>query len=219
MTRDMAACDVVAAVAFAAAGVAAGVVARRLLARLRRGARVRAPVCELAVAAVWAATGVAWAVGTVAAAWVPALLGLGWLGVAAAVVDLRHRRLPDALTLPALPLALALLLPLGTGAVVQGAAGAAVAVAAHAAVHLAVPRAMGAGDVKLAAPIGAVLAASSWSALVLAAALAALFTGVAAAVGLVGGRLHRGATLPHGPSMLVAGWVVATGAAAGAVVG
>ena len=38
-------------------GVAAGAAARRLLARLRRGTRVRAPVCELAVGALWAVTG------------------------------------------------------------------------------------------------------------------------------------------------------------------
>ena len=198
------------------AGAVAGALARRLLARLRRGAGVRAPVCELAVGAAWAVPGALWATGAVRGAWLPALLGLGWLGVAAAVVDVRHHRLPDALTLPALPAAVLLLVPLGPAAVLRGVAGALVAAAVHAALHLIAPRALGAGDVKLAAPIGALLAASSWWALPLAAGLAALLTGLAAVVLLAAGRVGRGAALPHGPSMLAAGWVVVTGAAAGA---
>jgi leader peptidase (prepilin peptidase) / N-methyltransferase len=202
-----------------AAGAAAGALARWVLGRLRRGARVRAPVCELAVGGAWAVTGGCWAAGFLPPAWVPVLLGLGWLGVAAGCVDLRHHRLPDALTLPALPVALALLLPLGAAAVARGALGAAVALGAHGALHLALPRAMGAGDVKLAGALGAVLAASSWPALVLAAALAAVFTGVAVVAGLAGGRLRRGAGVPHGPSMLLAGWLVSMGGAMGGVLG
>jgi leader peptidase (prepilin peptidase) / N-methyltransferase len=204
---------------FAMAGAGAGAAARWWLARMRRGTRVRAPVCEVAVGLIWAGSGGLWVVGAVPGSWVPALLGLGWLGVAAAAVDIRHRRIPDALTLPALPVAFALLAPLGPGVVARAAAGAVVAVAAHAALHLAVPRAMGAGDVKLAAPLGAALAASSWPALLLATGLAALITGVAAAVLLATGRVGRGAALPHGPSMLVAGWVVVAGAAVGTGVG
>src|SRR5689334_10058064 len=108
-------------------GLAAGAAARRLLARLRRGARVPPPWCELGVAFAWAASGRAVAVGVVPVRWLPVLLGLGWLAVAAAVVDLVHHRLPDALTLPALPAAALLLAPLGPAAVLRGLAGAAVA--------------------------------------------------------------------------------------------
>ena len=104
---------------------------------------------------------------------------LGWLAVAAGAVDVLHHRLPDALTLPALPLALLLLVPLGAEVVLRGWSGAAVAFAAYAAVHLAAPAAMGAGDVKLAAPLGAVLAGVSWEALVVGGLLAALFSGAA----------------------------------------
>ena len=131
------------AVTGAVTGAAAGAGARVLVGRLRRGARVRAPWCELAVAVPWSATGLLWASGAVAVAWVPVLLALGWLTAAAGAVDLVHHRLPDALTLPALPVALLLVAPVGPPAVGRGAAGAAVAVAAHAAVHLLVPRAMG----------------------------------------------------------------------------
>lgn len=151
--------------------------------------------------------------------WVPALLAVAWLGVAAATVDLVHHRLPDALTLPAVPVVLVALLPHGPAAVLRGVGGAVVAVAAHAAVHLAAPRAMGAGDVKLAAPLGAVLAAAAWPALLLGAVLAAVLT-TAAALGLAATaalrHLPRPAELPHGPSMLAATWLVAAGTAVAA---
>ena len=68
---------------------------------------------------------------------------------------------------------------------------------------------------KLAAPLGAVLAAAAWPALPMAAALAAALTAAAG----VGRARHRRAgprvaPLPHGPSMLVAAWTVVAGAAA-----
>jgi leader peptidase (prepilin peptidase)/N-methyltransferase len=193
-------------------GGAAGAGGRVLLGRLRRGARIRPPWCELAVGALWAGTVSAWASGVLPTAWVPVLLGLGWLAVAAGAVDVTHRRLPDALTLPALPFALLFLLPLGADVVLRGAAGAAVAAGAHAAVHLLGRRAMGAGDVKLAA--------AGWPALVLAGLLAAVVTGALGAAGLATRRLRRGAALPHGPSMLVAAWLVTSWlVAAGAVTG
>jgi leader peptidase (prepilin peptidase)/N-methyltransferase len=55
--------------------------ARRSLGRLRRGARVQPPWCELGVALAWGAVGAAVGVGVVPALWLPALLGLGWLAV------------------------------------------------------------------------------------------------------------------------------------------
>lgn len=209
--------EVAAAVAFSMAGVAAGAGARVLIGRLRRGAGIRPGWCEGAVGGGWGVTGVGWATGVLPGPWVPVLLGLGWLGAAAGAVDLVHRRLPDPLTLPALPVAILLLAPLGPAAVLRGVAGAAVAVGAYAAVHLVVPGGMGAGDVKLAAPLGAVLAAVSWPAAALAAVLAAVLTAAVAALGLLTRTLRRGAALPHGPSMLVAAWLVTTGlVAAGA---
>jgi leader peptidase (prepilin peptidase)/N-methyltransferase len=216
----------------AGAGVLAGAAARAVLRRLRRGTRIPPPWCELGVAALWAAAGAAWAAGGLPAVWVPAVLGLGWLAVAAGVVDVRHRRLPNALTVPALPVALLLLLPVGSVAVVRGACGAAVAVAVHVAFHLVDQRAVGAGDVKLAAPLGAVLAAVAWPALALAAVLAAAFTAVLAITAAIGSRAAAesrvpvsgearagpsrrwrlaGRAVPHGPSMLAATWVVTVG--------
>lgn len=210
---------VLGAVLFGAGGTAAGAVARTVLGRLRRGTRVRAPICEVALAVPWAATGAAWAAGLVRVEWLPALLGLAWLGVAGTAVDVRHHRLPDALTVPAIPAAFVLLLPLGPATLGRAGIGALVAVAAHAGLHLLSPQAMGGGDVKLAGSLGAVLAASSWSAVVLAAGLAAVVTGAVALVVLARGRAGGGAGVPHGPSMLLAGWVVVAGAALGPGVG
>jgi leader peptidase (prepilin peptidase)/N-methyltransferase len=195
------------------AGLLAGAGGRVVLGRLRRGVHVPPPWCELGLAVVWAGTGAAAHAGAVPWHWLPVLLALGWLAVAAGAADVRSRRLPDAVTLPALPVVVLLLAPVGGSAVWRGVAGAVVAVAAHLAVHLAAPAAMGAGDVKLAAPIGAVLAAASWEALAMGALVAALSSGLlAAAVLMVRGR---GATLPHGPSMLLAGLLVTAACARG----
>jgi leader peptidase (prepilin peptidase) / N-methyltransferase len=191
------------------AGLCAGTGARLLLRRLRRGTRVPPPWCELGVASAWGASGAA----AVPVRWLPVLLALGWLAVAAGTVDVLAGRLPDALTLPALPTALLLLVPVGGDAVARGVAGAVVAVAAHAAVHFVAPAAMGGGDVKLAAPLGAVSAAVSWEALALAGVLAALSSGVLAVAVLV--RRGRGGAVPHGPSMLLACLLVAAAGARG----
>jgi leader peptidase (prepilin peptidase)/N-methyltransferase len=200
-------------VLLAALGLPAGAAARRVLGRLRRGARVPPPWCEAAVALTWSAIGAAVGAGVVPARWLPVLLGLGWLAVTAGVVDLLHQRLPDALTLPALPLALLFLVPLGAEVVLRAGLGAVLAFVAYAAVHLAAPAALGAGDVKLAAVLGAVLAGVSWEALVAGGVLAAIVSGAAAVVLLVV-RGRRG-LLPHGPSMLLAGLLVATAGARG----
>jgi leader peptidase (prepilin peptidase)/N-methyltransferase len=198
---------------FGGLGMVAGALARWMLGWLRRGAQVPPPWCELAVGVAWSALADRWAVGQVSSGWFPLLLGLAWLTVAAGAVDLVHRRLPDALTLPALPAALLLVSPLGWASVGRAAAGAAVLAGAYLAVRLVAPSALGAGDVKLAGPVGAVLAAASWPAVVLGAMLAALLTAIAALIGLLSRRWGLGAAVPHGPAMLMSGCVVAVSAA------
>ncbi|TCK22727.1 leader peptidase (prepilin peptidase)/N-methyltransferase [Pseudonocardia endophytica] len=151
----------------------------------------------------------------VAGAAMALLLGLGWLAVAGSAVDVAVRRLPDALTLPAVLLVLALLVPLGGTAVLRGAIGAVVLWAVHAAVRLAAPSAVGGGDVKLAAAVGAALAGTSWPALPVGVALAAVLAAGLAGAAVALGRAGRGTALPHGPALLGAAWTVT---AAGAVV-
>lgn len=198
------------------AGMVAGALARKLVRRLARGARVRAPVCEVGVGALWAVIGDLAGAALLPPAWLGALLGMAWLGVAVGVVDVRQHRMPDALTLPAAGIAPVALLPLGAPALGRGLLGSVVAVIGYGAVHLSRPAAFGAGDVKLAASLGAVLGGASWGALALAAGLAALLTAVIAVVATASGRLSRGGVVPHGPSMLAAAWLVTLLAAVGA---
>jgi leader peptidase (prepilin peptidase)/N-methyltransferase len=166
-------------------GMLAGAAGRVLLRRLRRGTRVPPPWLEVAVGVPWAGiVGVAGA-GTLPWSWVPLLLGAGWLAMVAGVVDLRHHRLPDALTLPAVPAALILAVPLGPAAVGRAAAGAALLSGAYVLVHAVSPRSLGLGDVKLAAPVGGLLAAASWSVLLLGCALTAIVAGGVGGVLLV----------------------------------
>jgi leader peptidase (prepilin peptidase)/N-methyltransferase len=197
---------------FCGLGIVAGCLARLLLARLPRGARVDPPYCELAVGTLWGVTGYAWAQGGLDGRWVPLLLGTGWLLASAGAVDVLHRRLPDALTLPAIPVILGLVVPLGSAAVARAATGAVALGAMYLVVHLAVPGALGAGDVKLAVPLGAASSAASWGALLVGALVAALFTALLGLLSASARALARAgpcwrAGVPHGPSMLVAGWL------------
>lgn len=167
--------------ALGAAGTCVGAGTAKLL------GKAGAPV---PVAAVLIGTAVAWA-GVAAMAsrpWTPLVLTA--LAVPLIAADVRHRRLPDVLTLPAYPALVAVARDppeaLGAAAVFGGL---------HLVVHLLTPRSMGAGDVKLAGALGAAL---GWFLLPVAAVLAALVTAVLAAT-----RRWRDG-VPHGPGMLAA---------------
>ncbi|SHG14240.1 prepilin peptidase [Streptoalloteichus hindustanus] len=204
------------------AGVLAGAAGRVLLGRLPRGVPVRPPWCELAVGGLTTVVGSRAALGLLPLWWVAVPAALGWLAVLLTAADLARRRLPDALTLPAYPVAAALLAIAaltGPGGVLGWRAfgGAVVFGAAHALVRLVAPRAMGAGDVKLAGVLGAVLAAVDWAALLVGALLANLGTVVLAGASALsrGARSRDGPAsardrgVPHGPGLLIAAWLVA----------
>lgn len=121
-----------------------------------------------------------------------------WL-ITLSAFDIRHRRLPDALTIP------------GALAVVCGAlasergwaafAGAAALFALYLLVHLAVPAGLGAGDVKLAPGLGALAGAFGVDVWTLAAVAAPLLTGLWALIAVAAGRRDP---IPHGPAMCAA---------------
>jgi len=198
-----------------AGGVVAGWGARAVLARGRRPVHPPAALCEAAVAAVWLLLALRVATGGLPPWWLPVPAALAWLAVVLTATDLGHRRLPDALTLPAYPAAALLLAAAavagpGPQLAARAATGAVLLLAVHAAVHLAAPSQLGAGDVKLAGVVGAVLGAVSCSALVLGPVVAAAVTTVLALT--TRGR----APAPHGPGMLAAALLVAVFPAAGA---
>lgn len=125
--------------------------------------------------------------------------GVGAWFIALSAFDIRHRRLPNALTVPGVAVVLC-------GAVVAGRgwpalAGAATLAAVYLVVHLAAPAGLGAGDVKLAPGVGALTGAFGPDVWMLAAVGAPLLTGVWALTALAFGRSDP---VPHGPSMCVA---------------
>jgi leader peptidase (prepilin peptidase)/N-methyltransferase len=128
------------------------------------------------------------------------------------VIDVRERRLPDRLTLGG---AAALLALVGAGAAISGEAapvagalvGAGLMAGILLALHLASPRGMGFGDVKLGLLLGVLVGARA-AALVLPALLLAGLLGAIGGVVQMIRRRRRDVTLPFGP-FLVAGTVLA----------
>ena len=192
-----------------AVGVAVGWGIRRLLALLRRGAVLPPGVAETSCALV---TGVG-----VFLAWGGPLIGLvvwaGWLGVALGAVDIVHHRLPDALTLPAIPITL---LVVGVTAWVSPESGN-VVVALVVAVVLSVlflllaavaPTGMGHGDVKLVPSLALMTGFVSIAAAVLSVLLAFVLGAGWAAVGLASRRMTMKTAIPFGPFLLAGCWLV-----------
>jgi leader peptidase (prepilin peptidase) / N-methyltransferase len=128
---------------------------------------------------------------------------LVWLA-ALSCYDVRHRRLPNVLTLPGAGVILLAAALAGRGA--PALAGAAALAGMYLLVHLAAPAAMGAGDVKLAMGLGGLAGCFGVGAWFLAALAAPLLT-VLCGVAVLPRRVR---TVPHGPSMCLA-----TAAAAG----
>ncbi|MGH4026014.1 MAG: prepilin peptidase [Pseudonocardiaceae bacterium] len=198
---------VLAAGAVAGVGLVAGAGGATLLRRIPRGVPVPAPVCVVGVAVAWGGVGAR--IDRLPVWWWPVPLVLGWAAVLLAAADVAVRRLPDALTVPAYPVAAGLLgiAALGSGdgeLPVRGLIGALLWAGGYAAVRLVSPGALGGGDVKLAGSLGALTAAGSWSALLLAVLLATVLTALIAGPARLFGRRD----VPHGPGMVAAAWLV-----------
>lgn len=140
---------------------------------------------------------------------VAALLALAW-SVALVIVDLRQQRLPNALTLPAgaVTVALCFFFPTGwwgllwPGLYVLTA----IAVPVGTAESSAAPNVgsgIGGGDIKLALPLGVAVALAGGFAGVLGVML---LSSMITALALL---LIRKPGMAHGPSMIVAAWIVA----------
>jgi leader peptidase (prepilin peptidase) / N-methyltransferase len=137
----------------------------------------------------------------------PAYLYLVAIGVALAVIDLRARRLPDAIVLPSYPVIAVLLA--GSAALEQdwwplarALIGGGVLFAFFFAVAYWYPAGMGFGDVKLAGIIGAVLAYLSWSTLVVGAFAGFLIGSVAGLTLMAVRGLGRRTAIAFGPWMI-----------------
>jgi leader peptidase (prepilin peptidase)/N-methyltransferase len=104
----------------------------------------------------------------------PAYLYFAAIGIALALIDLDHRRLPSAIVLPSYPV-VAILLTLSAAwqhdwwALARSAIGGGALFGFYLVLVLAYPAGMGFGDVRLAGVLGGLLAYVSWSALLIGA--------------------------------------------------
>jgi leader peptidase (prepilin peptidase) / N-methyltransferase len=159
---------------------------------------------ELLTAAVFA--GLAWRFGPR-----PVLIAycyLGAVGVALAIIDARYRRLPDALTLPSYPVALALLgvaaltTPGGARHYLTALAGLAATGLVFAAQALIYPAGLGWGDVKLSGLLGGYLGWLGVGPLVTGLVAGYLLAAGAGLVLLAARRATRRTLVPFGPFLL-----------------
>lgn len=118
---------------------------------------------------------------------------------ALSVIDVRERRLPNALTLPGAVVILAAAMFGGRG--LAALIGAAALGGVYLLIHLVAPVGLGAGDVKLAVGLGALTGALGAPVWLLAALGAPILTAI---VGTLAAALRRGRAVPHGPSMCLA---------------
>ena len=149
------------------------------------------------------------------------LLALLW-GLALVHIDLRVRRLPDRLVLPAYPVtALALLAcSVVTGrwsALGVAAASSGVAVAVFTLLALLSPGAggLGLGDVKLAGVLAALLGWWDWRAALMGLAAGFVLGGLVAAVLLITRRADRHSHIAFGPAMVAGAYLTCLVFAAG----
>jgi len=137
----------------------------------------------------------------------PAYLYLVAAGLALALIDLDHKRLPDQIVLPSYAV-IAVLLTIASvsshdwWALARAAIGAAALFTFYFALAFGYPAGMGFGDVKLAGVLGGLLGYLSWSALVVGAFAGFLFGAVVGAALISTGRCERRSAIPFGPFMI-----------------
>jgi leader peptidase (prepilin peptidase)/N-methyltransferase len=132
------------------------------------------------------------------------------IGIALAVIDLKHHRLPDSLVLPAYPVT-GMLLVLSSAlrhdvhSLGRAVGGGLLLFGAFLALAVAHPRGMGFGDVKLSGVLGGVLAYLSWPAFAVGVGSAFLLGALIGGVLLATGRAGRSTAVPFGPFMIAGG--------------
>ena len=202
---------VTAGIVGAVIGGAAGFGLRILLARLRRGIRLRPGILEFFAALVTA-------MGATASAGTPRfgiVLVAGLLTVLLTPVDAVYHRLPDAITLPAIPVAAVTVLATflavpGSGSLFTAAACGVGVWAAFAALAHFSPRSMGWGDVKLVPSLGLLTGYFGVVTTVMGVLMAFVLGALVALYGLIARRLTLTSAIPFGPFLLLGAWIVLT---------
>jgi leader peptidase (prepilin peptidase)/N-methyltransferase len=170
------------------------------------------PLVELTTAVLFVA--VAWRLSALdLLSALPAYLYFTAIGVALTVIDLRVRRLPNAIVLPSYPVLAVLLLASAAWqgdwwSLARAGIGGAVLFGFYFLLAFIYPAGMGFGDVKLAGLLGGMLAYLSWSTLVVGAFFGFLLGAVAGIALMAVKRAGRKTAIPFGPWM-IAGAMVA----------
>ncbi|MDP9240558.1 MAG: prepilin peptidase [Actinomycetota bacterium] len=170
---------------------------------------VRYPLVELGTAALFALIAVRFGFDPA----IPAFLYLAAVGLALALIDIDHKRLPFAMTIPSYPVALVLLTVAALvdghpGRLVQMLAGMLGLFGFYFLLNLVSPRGMGFGDVMLSGILGLYLGYLGWGPLLVGAFLGFLLGAIGGLLFIAIGRGGRKSHIPFGPYML-AGALVA----------
>lgn len=186
------------------------------------GARIspRYPLVELATAIAFAGVVAGAYADSFPASALPALLFWAAAGIALALIDLDHHRLPDVITLPAYPVTAALLLLASLltgdyGRLLGALVGLVALGGLYLLLHAVRPDGMGLGDVKLAGSLGMLLGWLGWAQLIVGGFSSFLIGGLVGIGLMLTGRAGRKSGVPFGPFMLVG---AAVGVFAGAAV-
>ncbi|MEO8827385.1 prepilin peptidase [Lapillicoccus sp.] len=140
----------------------------------------------------------------------PAYLLLAWVGLALAWVDADVHRLPEGLSLPAVP-GVAALLTVATvttgdwGALLRAAVCGVAGWLVYLALALAVPGGLGLGDATVGGLVALALGYLGWGVPMLGFLLAYLLAGLVVLVGLTFRRLHLKSAIAFGPFILLGG--------------
>lgn len=144
---------------------------------------------------------------------VPAYAYLAALSVTLTVIDIRHKVLPNALTLTGYPIMLALLaIPAALqddwSAWMRSALGSVLTLGIFTAMAVIASRSFGMGDAKLAGVLAMPLTWSSWTHTLVAMAGAFLLSALVSVVLLLARRVNRYSLIPFGPFLIASTWLV-----------
>ena len=144
---------------------------------------------------------------------VPAYAYLLALSIVLTIIDIRHKVLPNLLTLTGYPIMLALLaIPALSGeewqAWTRAATGSAVTLGVFTVMALLASHSFGMGDAKLAGVLAMPLTWSSWTHTVVAMAGAFLLSALISVILLSSRRVNRYSLIPFGPFLIASTWLV-----------
>lgn len=143
----------------------------------------------------------------------PTYTYLAILSIALTVIDIRHKVLPNVLTLTAYPIVLVLLtIPAALedqwNAWLRATAGSAVTLAIFTALAMFSSGSFGMGDAKLAGVLALPLTWTSWTNTVAAMAGAFVLSALVSVILVALGRANRHSLIPFGPFLIAATWLV-----------